>query len=204
LIWARAILTLFALIRFSVQKKRIVIEKTLTREAITQSAIMTRYLLPANHMTPAIQLARKSSIFHRVHEYQHDPEHTSYGMEAAEKMNVDEKQVFKTLVVALDTGKLAVAIIPVSARLSMKMVAQALGAKKADMAEAAEVQRSTGYVLGGVSPLGQKKALKTVIDSSAECLSTLFVSAGKRGLEIELKPADLLSLTAASYFSICQ
>ena len=155
-------------------------------------------------MTPAIQLAKKSRIFYSVYEYQHDPGHASYGLEAAQKMNVDEKRVFKTLIVALDNGKLATAVIPVCARLSMKLVARAMGAKKADMAESDEVQRSTGYVLGGVSPLGQKKALKTVIDSSAKSFPSVFVSAGRRGLEIELKALDLQSLTKATFENICQ
>ena len=155
-------------------------------------------------MTPAIELARKSNISYTTHEYAHDPSSQSYGLEAAEKMNVDANRVFKTLVVVLDNGKLAVGVIPVSARLSMKLLARAIGVKKADMADAAQVQRSTGYVLGGVSPLGQKKSLLTIIDTSAKSFSTVFVSAGRRGLEIELDPSDLISLTRASYASICR
>lgn len=155
-------------------------------------------------MTPAIQLARQSKITHSIHEYQHAPGNASYGLEAARKMGVDERRVFKTLVAVLDNARLAVAVIPVSARLSMKLLAKATGSKKADMADAADVQRSTGYVLGGVSPLGQKKSLRTFIDSSAQSFPTVFVSAGRRGLEIELKPCDLLSLTRARYVDICQ
>lgn len=155
-------------------------------------------------MTPAILLAQKSNIKYKVHDYEHDPKSSSYGLEAAQKLNVDENRVFKTLVVKLDTGNLAVAVIPVSSQLSMKQVAKALASKKADMADAAEVQRSTGYVLGGVSPLGQKKALATVIDTCAESFPTVYVSAGRRGLEIELQASDLKDLTRASFASICR
>ena len=155
-------------------------------------------------MTPAIQLARKAKIAHRIHEYEHDTNHASYGLEAAEKMGIGAERVFKTLVVSTDNGKLAVGVLPVSQQLSMKAFAKAVGAKKVEMADAADVQRSTGYVLGGVSPLGQKKRLPTLIDDSAQTFDTVFVSAGRRGLEIELKPADLLQLTAASYAPVCQ
>ena len=155
-------------------------------------------------MTPAIQLARKAKIEHRIHEYEHDANHASYGLEAAEKMGISAERVFKTLVVSTDNGKLAVGILPVSQQLSMKAFAKAIGAKKVEMADAADVQRSTGYVLGGVSPLGQKKRLPTLIDDSAQTFDTVFVSAGRRGLEIELKPADLLQLTSASYVPVCQ
>lgn len=155
-------------------------------------------------MTPAIQLARKNRIEHQIHEYDHDPAHTSYGLEAAEKMNIDPGKVFKTLVVKLDSGQLAVAIVPVARQLSMKLFARATGAKKATMADADEVQRSSGYVLGGVSPIGQKKSLPTVIDASAEDLGSMFVSAGRRGLEIELAPLDLQRLTRASFAEISQ
>ncbi len=155
-------------------------------------------------MTPAIQLARKQRIEHRIHQYEHDANHASYGLEAAEKLNIDPARVFKTLVVRLDSGKLAVAVLPVSHQLNMKLVAQASGAKRAEMAPAADVQRATGYVLGGVSPLGQKKNLPTTIDASAQDLATLFVSAGRRGVEIELKPTDLQQLTRASFAELCR
>ncbi|MBU3068319.1 Cys-tRNA(Pro) deacylase [Aestuariicella sp. G3-2] len=145
-------------------------------------------------MTPAINLAKKHRIAHRVHEYTHDAGTESYGLEAAEKMGVDPRQVFKTLVVQLDSKQLAVGVVPVSAKLNLKAMAKACGAKKAAMADKQEVERSSGYVLGGVSPLGQKKLLKTVLDASAAEFSTIFVSAGRRGLEIELSPADLQSL----------
>lgn len=155
-------------------------------------------------MTPAIQLARKQKIDHSIHEYQHDAKHASYGLEAAEKLNVDAERVFKTLVVSMDNGKLAVGVLPVSRQLSMKLFAKAIGAKKVEMADATDVQRSTGYVLGGVSPLGQKKRLPTIIDASAESFDTLFISAGRRGLEIELKPTDLIRLTSSRYGDISQ
>ena len=124
-------------------------------------------------MTPAIIQVKKAKIVYIVHEYDHDPSCESYGAEAANKMGVTEKKVFKTLVIKLATNDLAVAIIPVSSKLNMKLMAKACGAKKASMAEALDVERSTGYVLGGVSPLGQKKRLKTVIDESASQHSTV-------------------------------
>jgi Cys-tRNA(Pro)/Cys-tRNA(Cys) deacylase len=153
-------------------------------------------------MTPAIYLARKFKIVHHVHEYTHNPGHESFGLEAAEKLGIPEQQVFKTLVVSLDNSSLAVAVVPVSTQLNMKSIAKVLGVKKAFMANALDVERSTGYVLGGVSPLAQKKKLGTVIDKSAEQFSTIFVSAGRRGLEIELSPWDLQKLTGATLAQI--
>ncbi|MCY7297334.1 Cys-tRNA(Pro) deacylase [Alteromonas sp. a30] len=155
-------------------------------------------------MTPAINLAKKAKVAHSVHEYTHDTASESYGLEAVEKLGLDVHQVFKTLVVKLDAETLAVGIIPVSEKLSMKQIAKAAGAKKANMAEPAEVERATGYVLGGVSPLGQKKRLKTFIDDSAQQQSSIFVSAGRRGLEIELAPQDLLKLVNGKYAALCQ
>ena len=148
-------------------------------------------------MTPAIKLLEKAGVAHKIHEYKHDVGNSAYGLEAAEKLGLDPRQVFKTLVVKLDDRSLAVAILPVSGMLSMKAMAKALSGKKAELADKTEVERSTGYVLGGVSPLGQKKRLRTVIDSSAASLDSMFVSAGRRGLEIELTPAHLQSLTQA-------
>lgn len=155
-------------------------------------------------MTPGINVAKKAKVAHKVHEYTHDPASESYGLEAAEKLGIDEAQVFKTLVVALDNKTLAVGIIPVAAMLSMKLIAKAAGAKKAAMADRSDVERSTGYVLGGVSPLGQKKRLNTFIDASARQHATIFVSAGRRGLEIELGPDDLRALTQGSFADLCQ
>ncbi len=155
-------------------------------------------------MTPAINAARKSKVSHKIHEYVHEISSESYGLEAAEKMGVTEERVFKTLVVTLDNKELAVGVIPVSSLLSMKQIAKAAGAKKAAMAEKSDVERSTGYVLGGVSPLGQKKRLKTIIDSSARNYPTIYVSAGRRGLEIELAPDDLKKLSSGTFAEICQ
>lgn len=153
-------------------------------------------------MTPAIVLARSAGIDFEIHEYSHDAGSGGYGEEAASKLQVDPARVFKTLVTRLDTGALAVGIVPVSAQLNLKRMAQAAGAKKATLAQARDVERSTGYVLGGVSPLGQKKALKTVIDNSAIHAETIFVSAGRRGLEIELAATDLAELTKGTFAAV--
>ncbi|WP_105103932.1 Cys-tRNA(Pro) deacylase [Microbulbifer pacificus] len=150
-------------------------------------------------MTPAINSAINAKISYQIHEYTHDPAAESYGLEAAEKLGLEPHKVFKTLVVALDGKSLAVAILPVECQLSMKLIAKAAGAKKAAMADKNAVMRSSGYVLGGVSPLGQKKLLPTFLHSSAESESTIFVSAGRRGLEIELAPQDLLQLTRGRF-----
>ncbi|MGD8910786.1 MAG: Cys-tRNA(Pro) deacylase [Chromatiales bacterium] len=145
-------------------------------------------------MTPAIAQAKRAGIDFQTHQYTHDPNHPSYGEEAAQKLGVDPARVFKTLVISLDGRRLAVAVVPVVSKLDLKAAAKALGGKRAVMAEALEVERSTGYVLGGVSPLGQKRRLSTLIDDSAQAYQTLFVSAGRRGLEIELAPQDLQRL----------
>ncbi|WP_417584818.1 Cys-tRNA(Pro) deacylase [Nitrincola sp.] len=153
-------------------------------------------------MTPAIDLARKSGVEHQVLSYTHDPQATSYGNEAVEKLNLPADRVFKTLVVSLDGKQLAVAVLPVSSMLNLKLMAKALGGKKAEMADKAQVEKVTGYVLGGVSPLGQKKRLKTVIDESACRFDVMYVSAGRRGLEITISPDDLSALTGAVFASI--
>lgn len=153
-------------------------------------------------MTPAINAAKKAKITYTVHEYDHDPSSDSYGIEAAEKLGISKERMFKTLIVKYGSKELAVAVVPVSTMLNMKLFAKAIGAKKASMADAANVERSTGYVLGGVSPLGQKKRLKTIIDSSAENYPTIYVSAGRRGLDIELKPQDLEKLTNGQFAEI--
>lgn len=155
-------------------------------------------------MTPAINFAKKNKIKFTVHSYDHDSSSESYGIEAAEKLVVPVSQVFKTLVVQLDNKTLVVGVIPVSSMLSMKRIAKAVGAKKAVMASPQDVERSTGYVLGGVSPLGQKKRLKTIIDSSAQVNKAIYVSAGRRGLEIELTPNDLEKLVSGAFAMICQ
>ena len=155
-------------------------------------------------MTPGINLVKKKKILHKVHEYSHDPSVESYGVEAADKLGVSQGRVFKTLVVSLNTKELVVGVIPVSSMLSMKLIAKAAGAKKAEMASQSEVERSTGYVLGGVSPLGQKKRLNTIIDNSAELYETIYISAGRRGLEIELSPNDLRRLVGGIFAEISQ
>ena len=155
-------------------------------------------------MTPAINLAKKAKITYNIHAYEHDEASESYGLEASEKLAVPEGQVFKTLVVSLDSQELAVGVVPVSCMLNMKSMAKAVGAKKAVMATQADVERATGYVLGGVSPLGQKKRLKTVIDASAQNHTTIYVSAGRRGLEIELDPNDLAKLVNGAFSEIGQ
>ncbi|RBW47472.1 Cys-tRNA(Pro) deacylase [Psychromonas sp. B3M02] len=152
-------------------------------------------------MTPAIKVAEKHNIKFQVHQYKHDKKNESYGLEAAEKMNVDPHQVFKTLVVEVDK-QLVVAILPVTKQLNLKAVASALKGKKAQMANKNDVLRSSGYVLGGVSPLGQKKQLPTVIDESANAFSDIYVSAGKRGLEIQLNAEDLASIVSASFVAL--
>ena len=135
--------------------------------------------------------AERAGIPFEVHEYEHDPRATSYGLEAVEKLGVDPDRVFKTLVADVD-GTLTVAIVPVEAQLDLR----ALG-KRTRMADVKAAERATGYVAGGISPLGQRRALPTVVDESALAFDTIHVSAGRRGLEIELSPADLVRLTGA-------
>ncbi|WP_432734561.1 Cys-tRNA(Pro) deacylase [Maridesulfovibrio sp. FT414] len=154
-------------------------------------------------MTPAIRLAKKSKIKFSVHEYEHDPSAEAYGKEAAEKLGVDPARVFKTLVAA--SGKdLYVAVVPVMKMLDLKLLAKAVGVKKAAMADVKIVEKTTGYVVGGVSPLGQKKLLKTVVDSSAEGFETIYVSGGRRGLDIELSPHDLVALLKGSFTELAR
>lgn len=154
-------------------------------------------------MTPAINAAKKAGITFVVREYDHDPSCTAYGQEAAEKLGVDPRQVFKTLVADLG-GELVVAVIPVESMLGLKQLAKAAGAKKAAMADSVLVERATGYVLGGVSPLGQKKRLRTFIDISAQAHPAMLVSGGRRGLDIELAPEDLARMTAARFAPLTQ
>ena len=150
----------------------------------------------ASQGTPATAALAAAGVPFVLHPYTHDPSAASYGSEAAEALGIDPSRVFKTLMVEVE-GKLAVGIVPVSGTLDLKAFAAALGAKKAAMADPAAAQRRTGYVLGGISPLGQRLPSPTVLDSSAVGLQTLLVSGGKRGLDIELAPADLIRLTQA-------
>ncbi|HDM8129943.1 MULTISPECIES: Cys-tRNA(Pro) deacylase [Vibrio] len=156
-------------------------------------------------MTPAINLAKKKKVSHTIHQYEHDPRADSYGLEAAEVLGQDPKKVFKTLLFCLngEPKNLAVAIIPVDQKLNLKLAAKAAKGKKADMADPEIAQKTTGYVVGGISPLGQKKALPTFLHESATQQETICVSAGKRGLEIELAPQDLLSLTRGQFAPLC-
>ncbi len=153
-------------------------------------------------MTPAINQLKQQKKTFKIHQYQHDANAQSFGIEAVEKLFLNAEQVFKTLVVCTDTNQLAVAIVPVMFKLNLKAIAKALKVKKAKMADANRVETTTGYVLGGVSPLGQKKSLTTVIDKSAQQFSHIFVSGGKRGLEIELSPQDLAKMCRAGFADI--
>lgn len=155
-------------------------------------------------MTPGIKAADHAGVDYTLHQYQHEPEAESWGIEAAEKLGIDPCRVFKTLVVSLDGKELVVGMVPVNAMLSLKELARAAKGKKAIMADQQTVERSTGYVLGGVSALGQKKRLRTFIDDSAEEFTTVFISAGRRGLEIELAPAALASVTEGAFAPLQQ
>ncbi|MBB1371182.1 MULTISPECIES: Cys-tRNA(Pro) deacylase [unclassified Pseudoalteromonas] len=148
-------------------------------------------------MTPAIELLKKQKIGFELLSYEHDPNTTNFGLEAAQKLNLNRDQVFKTIVLENQDGQLIVAITPVSQQVNLKLLASLCGAKKVAMAAAKKVQASTGYVLGGVSPLGQKKRLATFLHSSAAQFACIYVSAGKRGLDIAINPHELAKLTAA-------
>jgi Cys-tRNA(Pro)/Cys-tRNA(Cys) deacylase len=150
----------------------------------------------AGKATPGTALLARQKVAHTLHSYAHDPRHASYGLEAAEALGIEPDRVFKTLLAEVD-GALTVGIVPVTAQLDLKALASAVNGKKARMADVAAAERATGYVAGGISPLGQRKRLPTVLDSSAVGFSTLFCSAGRRGLEVELAPSDLIRLTGA-------
>ena len=146
--------------------------------------------------TPATALLAKQGVAHRVHSYDHGAGQ-AYGPEAAERLGLDPERVFKTLVAEVD-GALTVGVVPVSATLDLKALAGAVGGKRARMADVRAAERATGYVAGGISPLGQRKRLTTVIDASAQRWETVFCSGGRRGLEIELAPTDLVRLCGAT------
>lgn len=153
-------------------------------------------------MTPAIELLKKSQVPHEVLSYHHDPKAASYGLEAVEKLGLAAATVFKTLLAVSEKHELLVAIVPVAGTLDLKALAQAAGVKKLEMAKPDQAQRSTGYLVGGISPLGQKKRLRTFIDESAAELPSIHVSAGRRGLEVALAPADLARLLDAPFVPI--
>nr|WP_288466557.1 Cys-tRNA(Pro) deacylase [uncultured Pseudomonas sp.] len=153
-------------------------------------------------MTPALNLLKKVGATHRIHSYEHDPKAASYGLEAAEKLDLEPVRVFKTLLVASEKGELLVAVVPVVGSLDLKALAQAACVKKVDMAPVDAAQRATGYLVGGISPLGQKKRLRTFIDSSASNFPTIYVSAGRRGLEVELSAETLAEHTQAQFADI--
>ncbi|MFD0020906.1 Cys-tRNA(Pro) deacylase [Streptomyces sp. NPDC058382] len=151
--------------------------------------------------TPATVALTAAGTAFTVHAYEHDPASASYGEEAAEALGVSPDRVFKTLVADVD-GHLTVAVVPVAGSLDLKALASAVGGKRATMADPAAAERTTGYVRGGISPLGQRKRLPTVLDASAREHPTICVSAGRRGLEVEVSPEDLASLTGAVFAAI--
>lgn len=147
--------------------------------------------------TPAtVALTQAGAVF-TLHPYEHDANAQAYGEEAADALGVPYERIFKTLVAEVDGGSLAVAVVPVAGRLDLKAFAAALGGKRAAMADAAKVERVTGYVVGGISPLGQRRRLPTVVDESALGFDTVYFSAGRRGLQIETDPKELIRLTGA-------
>ena len=152
--------------------------------------------------TPATAQLRKNGVAHTVHPYEHDPRSTAYGDEAAAALGVDPHRIFKTLVVRVDDQRLGVAVVPVAATLDLKAFAAAVGGKRAALAAQTDAERVTGYVRGGISPLGQRRHLPTVVDASATELPTMFVSAGRRGLQVELAPPDLVRLTTATVAAV--
>jgi Cys-tRNA(Pro)/Cys-tRNA(Cys) deacylase len=151
--------------------------------------------------TPATTLLTKANIPFTLHPYEHDPRSQAYGEEAAEALGVDPSRIFKTLIASVE-GRLGCAVVPVAARLDLKAFAAVLGGKRAELADPVAASRATGYVVGGISPLGQRSRLTVVVDESAERFDTVFVSAGKRGLQVQLAPADLVRAAGARFAPI--
>jgi Cys-tRNA(Pro)/Cys-tRNA(Cys) deacylase len=151
--------------------------------------------------TPATVALTRAGIAYTAHAYEHDPRAASFGLEAAAALGLHPDEVFKTLLAMVD-GRAVVGIVPVSGSLDLKALAAAAGGRRAEMADAATAQRLTGYVLGGISPIGQKRALPTFVDETAEVLDTVYVSGGRRGFDIGLAPADLLAITGGTYAPI--
>jgi Cys-tRNA(Pro)/Cys-tRNA(Cys) deacylase len=153
--------------------------------------------------TPATLALARAGVAFTAHAYEHDPRAAAFGLEAAEKLGLDPERVFKTLLASID-GALAVGIVPVALQLDLKALASVLGGKRAEMADPAVAERKTGYVVGGISPIGQKTELPTVLDESAILAETIFVSGGRRGLDLELAPDDLLAVTGGRYGAIAR
>jgi Cys-tRNA(Pro)/Cys-tRNA(Cys) deacylase len=153
--------------------------------------------------TPATVALTRAGIRFTALAYEHDPRAAAYGLEAAEKLGIEPDRVFKTLLASVD-GSLAVGIVPVAEQLDLKALAAALGGKRAEMADPSRAERKTGYVVGGISPIGQKVALPTVLDETAILHETILVSGGRRGLDLELAPDDLLAVTGGRYAPIAR
>jgi Cys-tRNA(Pro)/Cys-tRNA(Cys) deacylase len=154
-------------------------------------------------MTPAVEAAQAAGVAFELLSYEHDPRASAYGVEAAEVLGLDAASVFKTLIAKVD-GRLVVAVVPAASHLDLKALAQAVAGRKAEMAPPADAERATGYVVGGISPLGMKRRLPTVVDETALLLDVVYVSGGRRGLEIALAPADLVRLAGASVAPIAR
>ena len=155
-------------------------------------------------MTPAVLAARNAGVIFSIHQYDHDPAAESYGEEAADRLGINPGKIFKTLVTQDENSRLTVCIVPVLKSLDLKVAASVRKVKKMQLADKDLVQRNTGYVIGGVSPLGQKKVLPTIVDRSVQNFEKIYVSGGRRGLEISLPPGDLIRLCSATLAPIAR